>query len=360
MIRDDLSKIKFLVLKNKFATKVSSHIFKFLSLSIFKNKRLCLAYDSKKLQDGIGAQLQRIISIKALSETLACSYQHNFISDFDEAVFNNYDTDRKKTLIDSWKNLLNLKDTKFRFSLTLKYSPNHFVSLLVLRFITKVTFIRIRLLIALPSPLLDKQPQLYKFCGNYLKKKDFKKNSKVQIVVHIRRGEVLLSQFHDRYLPYDYYENIVACVVEALVFFKIEYELHVLIESITNPVLSKNSDKVQNSLQANPANPFLKSLADGNFELLDEILMEDSYPFLLSGNLIRNNNAFSDFKLMCAADILLISKSSFSFTAGLLNEGALKIYHPFWHKPSDDWVADDMIQGSTLSTVGVWLKNRNL
>ena len=37
------------------------------------------------------------------------------------------------------------------------------------------------------------------------------------------------------------------------------------------------------------------------------------------------------------SDILVISKSSFSYTAGLLCDGIV-YYLPFWHKPKKTWI----------------------
>jgi hypothetical protein len=42
------------------------------------------------------------------------------------------------------------------------------------------------------------------------------------------------------------------------------------------------------------------------------------------------------FVEMVAADILITSFSSFSYSAALLNDGTI-FYHPFWHPPRSDW-----------------------
>jgi hypothetical protein len=40
---------------------------------------------------------------------------------------------------------------------------------------------------------------------------------------------------------------------------------------------------------------------------------------------------------LVTSDILVLSKSSFSYTAGLLSDG-LVYYQPFWHKPVKNWI----------------------
>jgi hypothetical protein len=39
---------------------------------------------------------------------------------------------------------------------------------------------------------------------------------------------------------------------------------------------------------------------------------------------------------MISSDILVMSKSSFSYVAALLHQG-LVIYEPFWHRPMGHW-----------------------
>lgn len=53
-----------------------------------------------------------------------------------------------------------------------------------------------------------------------------------------------------------------------------------------------------------------------------------------------NDTIENTFLGLVYADILVISKSSFSYTAGLLTDG-LVIYHPgFWHPPLESWIKD--------------------
>jgi len=40
---------------------------------------------------------------------------------------------------------------------------------------------------------------------------------------------------------------------------------------------------------------------------------------------------------LISADVLVMSKSSFSYVAALISDG-IKLYEPFWHAPMDDWL----------------------
>jgi hypothetical protein len=50
-----------------------------------------------------------------------------------------------------------------------------------------------------------------------------------------------------------------------------------------------------------------------------------------------NECVFSTFHNLVDSDVLIMSKSTFSYTAALLSNG-VKIYEPFYHKPLKDWI----------------------
>ena len=50
-----------------------------------------------------------------------------------------------------------------------------------------------------------------------------------------------------------------------------------------------------------------------------------------------NEFVLDTFNAMIFADVLAISKSSFSYVAGLLSNGII-YYKPFWHGPLSNWI----------------------
>ncbi len=50
-----------------------------------------------------------------------------------------------------------------------------------------------------------------------------------------------------------------------------------------------------------------------------------------------NECVFTTFHNLVLADVLVMSKSAFSYSAALLSRG-VKLYEPFWHSPLKDWV----------------------
>jgi hypothetical protein len=50
-----------------------------------------------------------------------------------------------------------------------------------------------------------------------------------------------------------------------------------------------------------------------------------------------NGDVFECLHSLITADILVMAKSSFSYTAALLSRGIV-IYSPFWHAPLQQWI----------------------
>jgi hypothetical protein len=70
--------------------------------------------------------------------------------------------------------------------------------------------------------------------------------------------------------------------------------------------------------------------SEGSIEQFDLFNKLDDIQFHLNEDLLNT------YIYMIYADILVTSKSSFSYTAAILSKNNI-IYQPFWHKPSIDW-----------------------
>ena len=51
-----------------------------------------------------------------------------------------------------------------------------------------------------------------------------------------------------------------------------------------------------------------------------------------------NEPTMTSIERLATADILVMSKSSFSYLAAILNVEGIVLYHPFWHCPPDSWL----------------------
>ena len=124
-----------------------------------------------------------------------------------------------------------------------------------------------------------------------------KDDTYVDVVVHVRRGDIMESGLEDRVLPISYYRSIM--------------------ESIRS---------------VRPHSEFT-ILSEGRIDEFKDLQGSDVSFYL-------NQPTAKSYHKMVLARVLVLSKSSFSYSAALLNTGC-KIYRPFWHPVYSkelDWI----------------------
>lgn len=127
---------------------------------------------------------------------------------------------------------------------------------------------------------------------------DYKYNNNFNITLHIRRSDVTPKRHPQRYLYNKYYIN----------------KLNKILEHLGN--IDRSKIIINICSQSN------------SFESLDEftIIFKD-----YNVKLYLDTSLKTVFDLMIHADVLVMSKSSFSFVPAFYNKRCV-IYHEFWHK----------------------------
>ncbi len=122
---------------------------------------------------------------------------------------------------------------------------------------------------------------------------------KVNIAVHIRRGDVNAdNEFKDKFTENPYIENVISNILEVITAYGIESTLSVYSEG---------------------------NLADFKYlEKFNPRFFLDISPFTTFHNLVY-------------ADVLVMSKSTFSYAAALLSNGII-FYIPFRHTQQEGWI----------------------
>jgi hypothetical protein len=124
-------------------------------------------------------------------------------------------------------------------------------------------------------------------------------NQVKKISIHIRRGDVLSQGVNaSRFTE----SNIIITLTDIITTFFIEHNIQYEID-----IYSQGGE--------NDFIDFKKSKT--NFKI--------------------NYNEFETFKGLVKSDILIMAKSSFSYTAALFSEGLI-FYDEFWHKPLKSWI----------------------
>lgn len=133
---------------------------------------------------------------------------------------------------------------------------------------------------------------------------------------------------------------------------KKEYELHYDPNKINIAVHIRRGDVPGNGANSfrYTDNQLIATLLDRVQSILSDFDIEASINLYSQGRIdnfqeLRRMNinfyldhcVFTTFHNLVSSDILIMSKSSFSYSAALFS-GGVKIYEPFWHKPLKDWI----------------------
>ena len=128
-------------------------------------------------------------------------------------------------------------------------------------------------------------------------------------------------------LPNTYYINVAKNVAHVLDALRIDYtiELHTEVpnkEFIVKPDHHRIGNRIDTPIMVGP-----------------EMCRLDEYNAL--PNLVRciNETAIETLRKLATADILIMSRSSFSYVGGLLQRNGITLYHPFWHRTPSSWIA---------------------
>jgi hypothetical protein len=309
------------------------------------NSLIILEYDDTKKTDGVGAQLQRILGISALSSRYGFSYKSSKISNLAIHPLDPYKTQQELiTFLDGL-------NAKFKIPSRGKYQDfNKHVQInaLSLSKLAQVSieaiFTRKRILLSVvePYPVLEIDPNFYLLAilqlTNYFQLQTSTKNedSKLKIVIHHRYGvggmAVQKGELTPREMPINYFKECISYIVNKHGVENIS-SIHVLTDAprinleFTPPDgqadLWENSPKfIDEKLQITGSN-------------LDELFVFKGIPT----NITSGGDPLAAIDEMATADYLIMSRSSLSYVGALLNRNGTVIYPAlFWHKPLTTWL----------------------
>jgi hypothetical protein len=305
--------------------------------------KLFLTYDNLAKQDGIGAQLQRIFGIYSLSRKFRIKYIHSPIIGTLEELAHNVTSEA------SMKNLLDEVNARYYFPSSelprdIEIETIHNLSTRMLfKFIFKSGFGKnnILLKVCLPFGIMDKHPDWYKYSGAKIRSYEPTENAakKYKMVVHVRYGYKPIvgsnSGSSPRFLPLTYYPDAVREILK-------QEKLPLNSEILVHTDIPRENGKWK---------PFQESKI---FELssIGYEIKESSLEF---EGIDLKNEFFSDFPNLsvkhCAplletlndmitADVLLMSRSSFSYIAGIVSQNSVYIPRSHGHGKMSRWKWD--------------------
>jgi len=258
--------------------------------------------------DGIGAQVHRRFSLMLFARHRNLTYFHS--------PFRRIEHERPENGIDpaeTWENFFNLGSGEYSYE-SAEASRLRSVSVDSLH-IDRVKW-KGNVLYEIKHCHLfgDSFPHLYEHLSPVLQAKynltpkpplAFFSSSKINVAIHIRRGDILAADGSvyqpERYTATPAVLATLKCVIKALDRLGLDRTIH----------LFSDGDP-------------------GGFDDAAE----------LGATLHIKERTFQTFHHLVSADILIMAKSAFSYTAALLSNG-IKLYDKFWHKPLPSWVLVD-------------------
>ena len=296
--------------------------------------------------DGVGAQLQRIVSVFGVAKLAKANYLHSGLFDIDTQAFSLKTFLEREVEVEKWNQLFRSDLALFDELATDRIISPQQISLFMLRIIRfRTRFSRFRVIckIANPRIISDKYPECLKNAPEMLnlrvlEKTALRTSSKFTIVIHIRQGELVLTQFKDRLLPLSHYEEILQHIVPILESVNVNFEIQIPKENGQENRIPITDPKVSRSIELDPDNKNLIFGEEGYVTLNHEKPTSVLTPLLFQANWLPEGSVYLDFLKMMQADLLITSKSSLSFVAGLFNRNSIKIYTPFWHTAPADWI----------------------
>ena len=240
--------------------------------------------------DGGGAQIHAMMSVIAFCKVMGLRYVHTPIQSIEHAA--------SKGVASRWEAL---------FRLGMGETPLDDISNPIL---TLHTFLAAPqrwqqpVVIQTPHlhPFTDAHPDIYAKITDELRQKyagrpPVRTPSDLSIAVHIRRGDVTLEDHPLRYTSNSKIRTAIAGVIKTI----------------------KRSGKAcQLSIYSEGVEQDFCGILDCPFELH------------------LNGDPLDALQNMISSDILVMSKSSFSYVAALMHQGSV-IYEPFWHRPMGHW-----------------------
>ncbi len=305
--------------------------------------KLFLTYDNLAKQDGIGAQLQRIFGIYSLSRKFRIKYIHSpIIGTLEELAHNVPSEASMKNLLDEVNARFNFPSSKLTREIEVEKVHN-LTTRILFKFILKSAFGKknILLKVCLPFGIIDKHPDWYKYSGVEIRSNEptEKATRKYKMVVHVRYGYKPIvgsnTASSPRFLPLTYYPDAVREILK-------QEKLPLDSEILVHTDIPRESGKWK---------PFQESkiseLSSIGYEIKESLLdfegidLKNEY-FAGFPNLSVKHCAplLETLNDMIAADVLLMSRSSFSYIAGIVNRNSVYIPRSHGHGKMSRWKWD--------------------
>jgi hypothetical protein len=291
---------------------------------------LAVTYAGDRIQDGAGAQLQRVYGVYALSRALGVPYVHTPIEHIGYHGLTALENDAPtaELLSDVNRVFAIPSDLEVPRAPVVHDQPDADAeAIAAIRDAPPAggAFHLIR--ICLPYPVTDRDPETYR-CVQAISPFPHYRSDVFRVAIHVRRGD-LHAVDSDRMLPNSYYLSCARQLVKLLRRLGIPFVCELYTEAVTR------------TFEVTPQHHGISGRTAENVTFhpgMDSLEDFDAVP-----NLERHVNLdpIESLRRMATADALIMSRSSFSYVAAILSRNSTVICHPFWHGAMQDWLLSE-------------------
>ena len=286
---------------------------------------LYLGYDNEAMTDGAGAQLQRILSIYLIAKAYRVGYIHFGLGKLSYQGAKCLEENKEDAGQIARYNDLFFLPSDTASSMTNVYKVFDISEEIIERF--RGALDNTLLLIQFAGTMVDKNPGLLAMGCNVMPWtiRPVIYGRAVVVAVHVRRGELFVVD-SDRMLPNSYYVDCMKALADVFGRLGITYEFHVHTEVVEKQVLVTGEThgicgRIQGVVELRPGDNHLE-----DFSVIPGIIWHiNEYPV-------------DTLKALALSDVLLASRSSFSYVAAILKCRGAVLFHPFWHSLAPDWI----------------------
>ena len=130
----------------------------------------------------------------------------------------------------------------------------------------------------------------------------------------------------ERLIDNRYYVNVARNLASALATAQVPFEVEL------------HSELLQKESMVRPDDPAFKGRIGEPLKLRPEQDPFGEFDVFPGLKRFINEPTMTSIERLATADILVMSKSSFSYLAAILNVDGIVLYHPFWHYPPAGWL----------------------
>jgi hypothetical protein len=289
---------------------------------------IALTYANDLLCDGAGSQLHRIYGVYGLARMLNISYYHSPLKKIGyQGMVALEKNENSLELLDRYNQLFHIPSDVELPSEHLQVScvvgdEKFLADMLRKAKEEKDQFLLIRMVFV--TPLTDGYPEVFRYAKE---RSPFKKRnaSIFRIAIHVRLGDLLIAH-RDRIIPNFHYVEVAQEVIDMLKEFNIPFicELHTEFPEkplLVTPQHHGVDDRLKEPMVLVPEQYGLQEF--------------NALPYLEKH---FNEDPIKALEALATADLLIMSRSSFSYLAAILNQTGVPVYFPFWHPRLPEWL----------------------